>query len=269
MKGAHDFFPVQTAVEAPASQETADKESKEKQPVEEKRPRPLIPKSAILRLLSEVIKSYSNCTQLITQYTYEPSQSELVGEVRDWQLLLASVLHLKSVCLWYLSVLWKTTAASPCCHGILLNKLPDQQLSSLSAQRWLFVRNHFMFMPSYVNLLVTVMIILLTKLCAWPCVAVLLSAGLCAGPAAAPVSECWRQGLPCARPSLPGQHRFLYPLPRGPDHLGVRGQGRSPACTGSAGERRETLTGAGYNGDHQHHYWGLSQPAWLRPQLCK
>lgn len=99
MKGAHDFFPVQTAAEAPASQETADKESKEKQPVEEKRPRPLIPKSAILRLLSEVIKSYSNCTQLITQYTYEPSQSELVGEVRDWQLLLASVLHLKSVCL--------------------------------------------------------------------------------------------------------------------------------------------------------------------------
>ena len=43
---------------------------------------PLIPKSAILRLLSEMIRSYGNCVQLITQYTYSPGQTELVPEVR-------------------------------------------------------------------------------------------------------------------------------------------------------------------------------------------
>ncbi|XP_070192440.1 E3 ubiquitin-protein ligase HUWE1-like isoform X3 [Littorina saxatilis] len=68
------------AAEASSSLETAEKEIKEKQPVDEKKARPLIPKSAILRLLSEVIKSYSNCTQLITQYNYESTQSELLAE---------------------------------------------------------------------------------------------------------------------------------------------------------------------------------------------
>ncbi|KAL8595169.1 hypothetical protein ACOMHN_013842 [Nucella lapillus] len=67
-------------VESAATQEAADKESKEKQPVDDKKVRPLFPKSAILRLLSEVIKSYGNCTQLITQYTYEAAQSDLLGE---------------------------------------------------------------------------------------------------------------------------------------------------------------------------------------------
>ncbi|XP_035825881.1 E3 ubiquitin-protein ligase HUWE1 isoform X3 [Aplysia californica] len=41
---------------------------------------PLIPKSAILRLLSEMIRSYGNCVQLITQYTYPPGQTELVPD---------------------------------------------------------------------------------------------------------------------------------------------------------------------------------------------
>ncbi|KAL3853804.1 hypothetical protein ACJMK2_017313, partial [Sinanodonta woodiana] len=42
--------------------------------------RPLLPKSALLRLLSEIIKSYYSCTQLITQYIYSPWLSELVPE---------------------------------------------------------------------------------------------------------------------------------------------------------------------------------------------
>ncbi|RUS89503.1 hypothetical protein EGW08_002736 [Elysia chlorotica] len=41
---------------------------------------PLIPKSAILRLLSEIIRSYGNCVQLITQYYYQPGQTELVPD---------------------------------------------------------------------------------------------------------------------------------------------------------------------------------------------
>ncbi|VDI57331.1 E3 ubiquitin-protein ligase HUWE1 [Mytilus galloprovincialis] len=41
---------------------------------------PLMPKSAVLRLLSEMIKSYSSCTRLITNYTYHSGQSELVVE---------------------------------------------------------------------------------------------------------------------------------------------------------------------------------------------
>lgn len=40
-----------------------------------------MPKSAVLRLLSEMIKSYSSCTRLITNYTYHSGQSELVVEV--------------------------------------------------------------------------------------------------------------------------------------------------------------------------------------------
>ncbi|CAL1528834.1 unnamed protein product [Lymnaea stagnalis] len=40
----------------------------------------LIPKSAILRLLSEIIRSYGNCVQLITQYNYLPGQTELVPD---------------------------------------------------------------------------------------------------------------------------------------------------------------------------------------------
>lgn len=59
-----------------------EKESKDNKLVDDKKARPLIPKSAILRLMSEVIKSYGNCTQLITQYTYEAGQTELISEVR-------------------------------------------------------------------------------------------------------------------------------------------------------------------------------------------
>ncbi|GFO42891.1 E3 ubiquitin-protein ligase huwe1-like [Plakobranchus ocellatus] len=41
---------------------------------------PLIPKSAILRLISEIIRSYGNCVQLITQYNYQPGQTDLVPD---------------------------------------------------------------------------------------------------------------------------------------------------------------------------------------------
>ncbi|XP_033745348.1 E3 ubiquitin-protein ligase HUWE1-like isoform X3 [Pecten maximus] len=40
----------------------------------------LMPKSLILRLLSEMVKSYGSCTQLITQHVYAGGQSELVPE---------------------------------------------------------------------------------------------------------------------------------------------------------------------------------------------
>ncbi|XP_021341229.1 E3 ubiquitin-protein ligase HUWE1-like isoform X3 [Mizuhopecten yessoensis] len=40
----------------------------------------LMPKSLILRLLSEMVKSYGSCTQLITQHVYTGGQSELVPE---------------------------------------------------------------------------------------------------------------------------------------------------------------------------------------------
>ena len=45
--------------------------------------KPLLPKSAILRLLSEIVKSYTSCTQLITQHMYTAGQSEIITEVRD------------------------------------------------------------------------------------------------------------------------------------------------------------------------------------------
>ena len=53
----------------------------EKKVEEEKKKRPLIPKSAIMRLLAELVKSYTNCAQLITQHTFVAGQSELVAEV--------------------------------------------------------------------------------------------------------------------------------------------------------------------------------------------
>lgn len=43
--------------------------------------KPLLTKSNILRILSEVIRSYCNCTQLVTQHMYHAGQSELIPEV--------------------------------------------------------------------------------------------------------------------------------------------------------------------------------------------
>ncbi|KAK3103700.1 hypothetical protein FSP39_021121 [Pinctada imbricata] len=63
-----------------SSTKDSSKEKEGKTVEEQKKQRPLFPKSSILRLLSEIIKSYSTCTQLITQYTYQAGQSILVPE---------------------------------------------------------------------------------------------------------------------------------------------------------------------------------------------
>lgn len=65
--------------------EVSDKDSSEtskdqKSNTEDQGLKPLLPKSAILRLLSEIVKSYTSCTQLITQHMYTAGQSEIITE---------------------------------------------------------------------------------------------------------------------------------------------------------------------------------------------
>ncbi|KAJ9587850.1 hypothetical protein L9F63_018722, partial [Diploptera punctata] len=47
---------------------------------EEEKKRPLLPKSAILKILAEAVRSYSGCAKLITDHTYCAGQSEMVTE---------------------------------------------------------------------------------------------------------------------------------------------------------------------------------------------
>ena len=57
------------------------KESKENKEAEErKKRRHLLPKSAICRLLAEMVKSYAGCAKLITEHLYPSGMSELVKE---------------------------------------------------------------------------------------------------------------------------------------------------------------------------------------------
>ncbi|XP_064606987.1 E3 ubiquitin-protein ligase HUWE1-like isoform X3 [Liolophura sinensis] len=64
-----------------AASKSEDKKVKDGKTAEELRKlKPLLPKSSILRLLSEIVKSYSNCAKLITQHTYHSDQSELIAE---------------------------------------------------------------------------------------------------------------------------------------------------------------------------------------------
>jgi hypothetical protein len=49
---------------------------------EEEKKRPLLPKSAILKILAEAVRSYSGCAKLITDHSYCAGQSEMVTEVR-------------------------------------------------------------------------------------------------------------------------------------------------------------------------------------------
>lgn len=73
---------LQVAGEQVPGQSGLKEETKDAKSIEENRKqKPLLPKSAVLRLLSEFIKSYSSCTQLITQYSYKAGQSELISEV--------------------------------------------------------------------------------------------------------------------------------------------------------------------------------------------
>jgi len=43
--------------------------------------KPLLTKSAVLRLLAELSRSYAGCAVLICQHTYHAGQSELITEV--------------------------------------------------------------------------------------------------------------------------------------------------------------------------------------------
>jgi len=43
--------------------------------------KPLLTKSAVLRLLAELSRSYAGCAVLICQHTYNAGQSELINEV--------------------------------------------------------------------------------------------------------------------------------------------------------------------------------------------
>jgi len=43
--------------------------------------KPLLSKSAVLRLLAELSRSYAGCAVLICQHTYQAGQSELIAEV--------------------------------------------------------------------------------------------------------------------------------------------------------------------------------------------
>lgn len=49
---------------------------------EAKKSRPLLPKAAVLRLLAELVRSYTSCALQIAQHTYPPGLTELVTEVR-------------------------------------------------------------------------------------------------------------------------------------------------------------------------------------------
>ena len=51
-----------------------DEQSKDK--------KPLLTKSAVLRLLAELSRSFAGCAVLICQHTYHAGQSELITEVR-------------------------------------------------------------------------------------------------------------------------------------------------------------------------------------------
>ncbi|XP_048739045.2 E3 ubiquitin-protein ligase HUWE1-like isoform X5 [Ostrea edulis] len=68
----------QTGESENSKDQVKDKDAKVTEDQQNKRP--LMPKSSVLRLLSEVVKSYSTCTQLITQYTYHTGQTPLVHE---------------------------------------------------------------------------------------------------------------------------------------------------------------------------------------------
>ncbi|KAK6177350.1 hypothetical protein SNE40_015469 [Patella caerulea] len=70
----------QRQVEGTGEDETTKEQKEAKTAEDARKKRPLLPKSSILRLLSEFIKSYGNCSQLITQYNYHVGQTELVME---------------------------------------------------------------------------------------------------------------------------------------------------------------------------------------------
>ena len=71
-------------IEKPESSISSDVKGKDAKvrEEEERKQHPLLPKSAILRLLAELVRSYGGCAQLVAQHTYRAGQTELIMEVR-------------------------------------------------------------------------------------------------------------------------------------------------------------------------------------------
>jgi len=62
-------------MEAPAADGAKEDEEQSKDK------KPLLSKSAVLRLLAELSRSYAGCAVLICQHTYQAGQSQLITEV--------------------------------------------------------------------------------------------------------------------------------------------------------------------------------------------
>ena len=73
----------------PVGETVKGKDAKGKED-EDKKQQSLLPKSGILRLLAELIKSYAGCALLVTQHTYTAEQSPLITEVR-WSVVVVCV----------------------------------------------------------------------------------------------------------------------------------------------------------------------------------
>jgi hypothetical protein len=67
---------------------------------EEEKKRPLLPKSAILKILAEAVRSYSGCAKLITDHSYTAGQSEMVMEVRHKLNVKDEMNYFKLICLF-------------------------------------------------------------------------------------------------------------------------------------------------------------------------
>ncbi|CAH1782935.1 unnamed protein product [Owenia fusiformis] len=78
-------------------EEKEESEEERKKKEEEKRKsKPLLPKSAILRLLAELVRSYAGCALLVAQYSYNVGQSDIITE--DTNVLAFIFDHLLPSC---------------------------------------------------------------------------------------------------------------------------------------------------------------------------
>lgn len=68
--------------------ETFEVLNSKKEEFDRSRALPLLQKSSILRLMAELVRSFSGCAILVTQHTFEANQSELINEVGIVTVLL-------------------------------------------------------------------------------------------------------------------------------------------------------------------------------------
>lgn len=54
-----------------------------------KKSKPLLPKSAVCRILSELVRSYPACAKLVSDYGYRAKQTELIPEVSSRSFFVA------------------------------------------------------------------------------------------------------------------------------------------------------------------------------------